>query len=129
MIQALISPVASLASTWLEGRVAKTKAAAQATVAEAESRAAIAQKVAAGDIDWEKAAIQATESSWKDELALIVLLAPAVGVYFWPERVQAGFDVLNTLPEWYTWLLFIGVSSSFGIRGVGQAAKMLGKRK
>lgn len=129
MIQALISPVAALASTWLEGRVAKTKAAAQATVAEAESRAAIAQKVATGDIEWEKAAIQATESSWKDELALIVLLAPAVGVYFWPERVQAGFDVLNTLPEWYTWLLFIGVSSSFGIRGVGQAAKMLGKGK
>ena len=59
----------------------------------------------------------------------MVLMTPAIAVYFWPEKVQAGFTVLASLPEWYTWLLFIAVSSSFGIKGVGQAAKMLGKRK
>ena len=129
MLNLLVGPIAQLAGTWLEGKVEKTKAVAKAQVAEAQSRATIAEKKATGDIDWEQAAIENTASSWKDEFALVVLMAPAVGVYIWPEEVQAGFTVLATLPEWYTWLLFIAVSSSFGIKGVGQAAKMLRKGK
>jgi hypothetical protein len=129
MLNLLVGPIAQLAGTWLEGKVEKTKAVAKAQVAEAQSRATIAEKKATGDIDWEQAAIENTASSWKDEFALVVLMAPAVGVYVWPEEVQAGFTVLASLPEWYTWLLFIAVSSSFGIKGVGQAAKMLGKGK
>ena len=129
MWSALISPIASLAGTWLEGKVEKTKAVAEAQVAEAKSRATIAEKKATGDIDWEQAAIENTATSWKDEFALVVLMTPAIAVYFWPEKVQAGFTVLASLPEWYTWLLFIAVSSSFGIKGVDQAAKMLGKGK
>ena len=129
MLNLLVGPIAQLAGTWLEGKVEKTKAVAKAQVAEAQSRATIAEKKATGDIDWEQAAIENTASSWKDEFALVVLMAPAVGVYIWPEEVQAGFTVLASLPEWYTWLLFIAVPSSFGIKGVGQAAKMLGKGK
>jgi len=126
---ALISPIASIAGAWMEGKVASTKAKAEANVAEAKSRAVVAEKVATGDIDWEKSAIDATTSSWKDEFALIAPVAPAVAVYFVPERVQAGFEILATLPDWYQYLLFIAISSSFGIKGVGQATKMLAKRK
>ena len=129
LLTSLIGPIANLAGTWLDGKVEATKANAQAHVAEAKSRAVVAEKVATGDIDWEHAAIKATDSSWKDEFALIALVAPAVAVYFVPERVQAGFEILATLPDWYQYLLFIAISSSFGIKGVGQAAKMLGKRK
>ncbi len=93
MLNLLIGPVSQLASTWLEGKVEKTKANAKAQVAEAQSRAVIAEKVATGDIDWEKSAIDATASSWKDEVALIALLAPAMGAFIWPEKVQAGFDI------------------------------------
>ena len=82
-----------------------------------------------GDIDWEQVAIENTATSWKDEFALLVLMAPAIAVYIWPEEIRAGFAVLATLPEWYTWLLFIPVSSSLGIKGVGQAAKRLRKGK
>ena len=128
MLNLLVGPIAQLAGTWLEGKVAKTKANAQAQVAEAQSRATIAEKKATGDIDWEQAAIENTATSWKDEFALVVLIAPAIAVYIWPE-VRAGFAVLATLPEWYTWLLFIAVSRSFGIKGVGHAAKMFGKGK
>jgi len=56
-------------------------------------------------------------------------MAPTIAVYIWPEEVRAGVAVLATLAEWYTWPLLIAVSSSFGIKGVGQAAKMLGKGK
>jgi len=126
---ALISPIAHIAGAWMGGKVASTKAKAEANVAEAKSRATIAEKKATGDIDWEQAAIENTASSWKDEFALVALMAPAIGVYFVPEKVQEGFEILATLPDWYQYLLFIAISSSFGIKGVGQAAKMLRKGK
>ena len=72
----------------------------------------------------------ATVDSWKDEFALIVLLLPAILVFIpsMTEYIRVGFEVLNTLPEWYQYLLFIAISASFGIKGVGQAAKMLRKK-
>ena len=130
MFTALIGPIANLASSWMESKVEKVKADGQAKVAQAKSKAAVANKIASGEIAWEKSMAEATDGSWKDEFALIVLLAPAILVFIpsMTEYVRAGFQVLNTLPEWYQYLLFIAVSSSFGIKGVGQAMKMI-KRK
>ena len=51
MLNLLIGPIAQLAGTWLEGKVEKTKANAKAQVAEAQSRATIAEKHATGNID------------------------------------------------------------------------------
>ena len=130
MIQALIGPIANLASSWMESKVEKVKADGQAKVAQAKSKAAVAEKVASGEIAWEKSMADATDSSWKDEFALIVLLLPAILVFIpsMTEYVRQGFEVLNTLPQWYQYLLFIAVSSSFGIKGVGQAMKLMGKK-
>ena len=44
------------------------------------------------------------------------------------DYVKEGFDILATLPEWYQYLLYIAISASFGIKGVGQAAKMFKKK-
>ena len=101
-----------------------------AKVAEAKARATVAEKVAAGEVEWEGKMAQATDNSWKDEFALVVLLAPAILVFIpgMKDYVKEGFEILNTLPEWYQYLLFIAISASFGIKGVGQAAKMLKKK-
>ena len=130
MIQALIGPIANLAGTWFQNKVEKTKAEGMAKVAEAKARATVAEKVAAVEVEWEGKMAQATDNSWKDEFALCVLLAPAILVFIpgMTEYVRNGFEVLNTLPEWYQYLLFIAISASFGIKGVGQAAKMLRKK-
>jgi hypothetical protein len=45
------------------------------------------------------------------------------------DYVKEGFEILATLPDWYQYLLYIAISASFGIKGVGQAAKMLKKGK
>jgi len=42
------------------------------------------------------------------------------------DRVSTGFEALEKLPEWYQYLLFIAISSSFGIRG---ASKLMELRK
>ena len=130
MLGALIGPIANLASSWMSSKVEKVKADGQAKVAQARAKAVVAEKVATGEVEWEKSMADATDSSWKDEFALVVLLAPAILVFIpsMTEYVRTGFEVLNTLPEWYQYLLFIAVSSSFGIKGVGQAMKMI-KRK
>lgn len=130
MIQALIGPIANLAGTWFENKVAKTKADGEAKVAEAKARASVAEKVATGEVAWEGKMADATNESWKDEFALCVLLAPAILVFIpgMREYVRDGFVILSTLPDWYQYLLYIAISASFGIKGVGQAAKMLRKK-
>ena len=130
MIQALIGPIANLAGSWFENKIAKTKAEGQAKVAEAKARATVAEKVAAGEVEWEGKMADATNDSWKDEFALVVLLAPAILVFIpgMREYVKQGFVVLETLSDWYQYLLYIAISASFGIKGVGQAAKMLRKK-
>ena len=131
MIQALIGPIANLAGTWFQNKVEKTKADGLAKVAEAKARATVAEKVAAGEVEWEGKMADATVDSWKDEFALVVLLTPAILVFIpgMTEYVKQGFDILATLPEWYQYLLYIAISASFGIKGVGQAAKMFKKGK
>jgi len=130
MLGALIGPIANLASSWMNSKVEKVKADGQAKVAQARAKAVVAEKVATGEVQWEKSMADATDSSWKDEFALVVLLTPAILVFVpsMTEYVRVGFEVLNNLPEWYQYLLFIAVSSSFGIKGVGQAMKLMGKK-
>ena len=117
----VIGAVADIAGGYLKGKQEKAVAKQKLDIAKIEAQTTKALQ----DGDWETEAIKATDGSWKDEFALCVLLAPAIAVYWIPEKVQAGFTVLATLPEWYTYLLFIAISSSFGIKGVSHAAKML----
>jgi len=130
MLAALIGPIANLAGTWFENKVEKTKAEGQAKVAEARARATVAEKVAAGEVEWEGKMADASVDSWKDEFALVVLLTPAILVFIpgMTEYVEHGFTIFATLPEWYQYLLYIAISASFGIKGVGQAAKMFKKK-
>ena len=78
MFTALIGPIANLASSWMNSKVEKVKADGQAKVAQAKAKAVVAEKVATGEVEWEKTMADATDGSWKDEFALIVLLLPAI---------------------------------------------------
>ena len=131
MFQALIGPIANLAGTWFQNKLEKTKADGEAKVAEAKARASVAEQVAAGKVKGEGKMADATVDSWKDEFALVVLLLPAILVFIpgMREYVREGFEVLATLPDWYQYLLYIAISASFGIKGVGQAAKMIRGKK
>lgn len=108
----------------------ETKAKAKAKVARAEADAEVSKKVAAGDVDWENTMADATKNSWKDELSLVVLLLPLPLVMFESTRdaVKEGFAVLETLPDWYQWLLFLAISSSFGIKGADKLMGLRGKK-
>ena len=124
----LVTPLAGIVGNYMESRAAVSKAKVQAKVAKVEADAEVAKKIAAGEVDWENTMADATKESWKDELSLIVLLLPLPLVMFEGTRdaVKEGFAILETLPDWYQYLLFIAISSSFGIKG---ADKLMSRRR
>ena len=127
MIQALIGPIASLASTWLEGKVEKTKAEIGAKVAKAKAEAIIMEKKATGEIDWDLEMARGSQSSWKDEWLVILFSIPLI-LSFIPgmEGVVAnGFEQLEQMPQWYQYSLGVIVAASFGVRS---ATKFFGKK-
>ena len=128
MLGALIGPVASLANTFLEGRVAASKANNEVKVAEAKAKATIMEKQATGEIDWDLEAIKGSQNSWKDEWLVILFSIPLI-LAFVPGAehiVQSGFAQLETMPEWYQYSLGVIIAASFGVRG---ATKFFGKKK
>jgi hypothetical protein len=126
MIGSIISVVGNLANTFLEGKVAKSKAKAEAIVEESKARAAIAQKKATGEIDWNTKMADASDNSWKDEawtLFFIIILTccfiPSLTPY-----IERGFIVLSTnTPEWFTYGMLASIAASFGIKSISQFKK------
>jgi hypothetical protein len=121
MLSSLIGPIAGLAKGYLSNKAEEKQAKHQAKMS-----------VIQNDADWESKMADASKDSWKDEFWTIVLAAPVfmIGYSIAVDdpaiivRVGESFAVLGTLPEWYQYLLFIAISSSFGIRGVGKIMNM-----
>ncbi len=116
MIGQIISSLGGLASSYLEGKTAIQKANAQ-----------IKMKEATGEIDWDLAAMRASQNSWKDEYLVILFSIPLI-LAFIPGMegvVQNGFEQLNKMPEWYQYSLGVIVAASFGVRS---ATKFFGKK-
>jgi len=127
MIQALIGPIASLAGTWLEGKVEKTKAETGAKVAKAKAEATIMEKKATGELEWDLEMARGSQSSWKDEWLVILFSVPLV-LSFIPGMegvVASGFEQLEKMPDWYQYSLGVIVAASFGVRA---ATRFFGKK-
>jgi hypothetical protein len=121
MLGQLIGPVTNLVGGYFKNKAEEKQAKHQAKMS-----------VIQNDADWESKMADASASSWKDEFWTIVLAIPvfmvgyaiAVDDVTVIDRVALGFEALSGLPEWYQYLLFIAISSSFGIRGVGKLMEL-----
>jgi len=117
MLQHLIAPVANLAGSWLKNKSEEKQAVHQAKL-----------EVIKNNADWESKMADASANSWKDEFWTIVLSVPIFMIGYAIaandvtviDRVDKAFKALENLPQWYQYLLFIAISSSFGIRGVSK---------
>ena len=122
-LTSLIGPVSNLVGGYFKNKAEEKQAKHQAKM-----------EVIKNDADWESKMADASASSWKDEFWTVVLAIPVFMVGYAIiandvtiiARVHLGFNALSELPEWYQYLLFIAISSSFGIRG---ASKIMGMRK
>tara|TARA_R110000824_G_C14782867_1_gene632209 strand:+ start:75 stop:446 length:372 start_codon:yes stop_codon:yes gene_type:complete len=121
MLQALIGPVTNLVGGWMKNKAEEKQAKHKAKMS-----------VIQNDANWEAKMADASAHSWKDEFWTIILSIPlfmvgyaiAVNDVSVIYRVDAAFNALSKLPEWYQYLLFIAISSSFGIRGVSKIMDM-----
>ncbi len=124
----LAGPITSLASTWLKGRVersaAKTKAEVQAKLTEA----AILEKKATADIDWDIEQAKGSQTSLKDEWLCLLFSIPLILAWIpgCEGIVERGFAELEKMPDWYMYSLGIIVAASFGMRS---ATKFFGRQK
>ena len=84
-----------------------------------------AQKMANGEVEYQKAVMNNNNQGWKDEFVLILVSAPIM-LLIWSifsedptimAKVEMFFEYFNNMPFWYQ-ALFIGVVSSiYGLKG------------
>ena len=123
LLTSLIAPVANIATGIIKNRGEIAQAKHQAKMSQIQN-----------DADWESKMADASANSLKDEwftiLLSIPLLAVGAGVVMDDpmiiDRVKSGFQALEELPDWYSYLLFLAVSASFGVKGVD---KLMNLRK
>jgi hypothetical protein len=123
ILTALIGPIADIGKTFLNNRAEEKQAKHQAKMS-----------VIQNDADWEAKMADASSHSWKEEFWTIILATPIFMVGYAiisgdmsiVDRTKQAFQTLNELPEYYQYLLFIAISSSFGIKG---ASKLMDLRK
>ena len=123
ILSVILGPVVDIGKTFLANKAAEKQAKHEAKM-----------NVIQNDANWEAKMADASSNSWKDEFWTIILAIPIFMVGYAiiandmtiVDRVREAFSTLNDLPEWYQYLLFIAISSSFGIKG---ASKLMGMRK
>jgi len=124
MLQNLIAPIANLAGTFLNNRAEEKQAKHQAKI-----------NVIQNDANWESKMADASASSYKDEYLILLLTSPVIAIMYGAvtdspeiiERVRYGLETLELLPDWFTYMLGIGVTASFGVKGADKIMKLRGK--
>ena len=121
MFQA-IGVIGQIATTFLEGRVAKQRGENQIKLAEAEAKA----KILSSESDWERIMASNQAGSWKDEWLVLLFSVPLILCFcgeWGRDVVTSGFMALETMPTFYQAGLGAMIASSFAIRGVAKLYK------
>ena len=121
ILTSLIQPVANIAGGIIKNRQEINAAKHQSKLARLQN-----------DADWEARAMDASANSWKDEFWTIILSIPIFAIGYSivmddPEiiaRTKLAFTALEDLPDYFQMLLFIAISSSFGLKGVDRLMQL-----
>lgn len=122
MFGTILTTILGIGSTWLNGKLEESKVKAQSKAkiaeAEAEAKAMVIKSRAQADADYDKAAMDASAHSWKDEYWTIVLSIPAILAFIPSTRpfIFDGFNALNSMPPWYQFCVTGAIVASFGLR-------------
>ena len=126
----LLKPLLGVASSAVSGFIETKKLKQEAKLTKIKATTKLMEDQIAGKVAWEASAVDQMKGSWKDELILICLLAPAVAVFFpgMTDHIEKGFLALHSLPDYYKHLLYIACSASFGIKAGAGAINMFKKK-
>ena len=125
-----LNPIASIGTTYLEGKnqVAKAKSAAAIIAIEADADVKVAGAKAAHkladngqtqDFNLDLVAMQQMDKSFLDEIMIALLLVPIAASFIgYQEEVTAAFESFASMPEWYQYLVLGVYVVKFGMRGL-----------
>ena len=125
-----LNPIASLGSTFLEGRnqVAKAKSEAAVVSIKAEADVKVAGARAANkladdgqtqDYNLDAIAMNQMDKSIADDLMIALLLIPIAASFVgYQVEVTAGFESFAAMPDWYQYLILGVYVVKFGMRGL-----------
>ena len=127
--QLLAKPLLGVVADGVKGFVETKKAKQELKLTTIKATQKLKEDQIAGKVAWEQSAVDQMKGSWKDELILICLLAPAIAVFVpsWTPHIKEGFEALHSLPDYYKHLLYLACSVSFGVKA-GPAAMSLFKK-
>jgi len=129
-LSGLLSPIASIGTTYLEGKnqVAKAKSAAAIIAIEADADVKVAGAKAAHklaengqsqDFNLDLVAMQQMDKSFLDEIMIALLLVPIAASFVgYQAEVTAAFESFASMPEWYQYLVLGVYVVKFGMRGL-----------
>ena len=131
MWQLLAKPLLGVVTDSVKGFVQTKKLKSEVKIAQIEAEKQRNLDIAAGKIQWEQSAVDQMKGSWKDEFVLLALMVPAICAFlpFMQPHIERGFQILESLPEYYTHLLYLACSVSLGVRAAPGIKGMISKKK
>ena len=131
MWQLLAKPLLGVVTDSVKGFVQTKKLKSEVKIAQIEAEKKRNEDIATGKIKWEQSAVDQMKGSWKDEFGLLALMVPAICAFlpFMQPHIERGFQILETLPEYYTHLLYLACSVSLGVRAAPGIKGMISKKK
>ena len=131
MWQLLAKPLLGVVTDSVKGFIQTKKLKGEVKIAQIEAEKKRNEDIAAGKIKWEQSAVDQMKGSWKDEFVLLALMVPAICAFlpFMQPHIARGFQILETLPEYYTHLLYLACSVSLGVRAAPGIKGMISKKK
>jgi len=127
----LLKPLLNVATSAVSGYVETKKAKSELKLTEIKASKALKEQQIAGKVAWEASAVDQMKGSWKDEFVLLALMVPAICAFlpFMQPHIERGFAILETLPEYYTHLLYLACSVSLGVRAAPGVKNLISKKK
>lgn len=127
----ILGSLLELGSTYMQGKQDEAKAKAEANIvgiqaeadikkAKALSATKLAETGQAQNFDLDRIAMEQMGKSWKDELILVIFLAPIVLAFIPGMDIYAlaGFEVIAKMPDWYQYILMGMIVVIYGMRGM-----------
>ena len=131
MWQLLAKPLLGVVTDSVKGFIQTKKLKGEVKIAQIAAEKKRNEDIVSGKVKWEQSAIDQMKGSWKDEFVLLALMIPAICSFlpFMQPHIERGFEILSTLPEYYTHLLYLACSVSLGVRAVPGIKGMITKKK
>ena len=131
MWQLLAKPLLGVVTDSVKGFIQTKKLKGEVKIAQIAAEKKRNEDIVSGKIKWEQSAIDQMKGSWKDEFVLLALMIPAICSFlpFMQPHIERGFEILSTLPEYYTHLLYLACSVSLGVRAAPGIKGMISKKK